>query len=258
MGTSSSYNGRKDKKSLLPDDYKDENNNEETPNIASWKSLKTKMSKYIKGHGNSRSIRDIGSKYVKASGGYSALTTTSSIGIRATTNIGNFFSTVKREGIISTFKKFEIKYIGKSVNEILSNLVNFIVEGSDTKEQGIAREAAVDALSEIYDFIEENGMTIDALDSMPDELMNEIMCSYIENYIWGRMLNELESRLEKYSNSAKESIRIENEIKTYIENIVEIEFEKSKLKNTYLTTESIDQSVDILYKKCYKVMEVIE
>lgn len=258
MGTSSSYGGRKDRNHLLPDDYTGNENNEEMPSIARWQSLKTEMSKYINGNGSGRSIRHIGSQYVKASGGSSALTSTSSNGIHATTNIGNFFSTIKQEGTIHTFQKFGIEYIGKDVNEILSSLVNFIAEGSDTKDEGVAREAATDALSEIYDFIEENGMTINALDSMPDELMNEVMCSYIENYIWGKMLNELESRLEKYSDDSKESVRIEKEIKTYIENIVKIEFEKSELKSTYLATDSINQSVEILYKKCYEVMEVIQ
>ncbi|MEA5009156.1 hypothetical protein [Clostridium tyrobutyricum] len=256
MGTSSSYAGRKDKNNLLPDDYNNNDNNQEVPRIASWQSLKMEMSKYINGNGGS--IRRIGGKYIKASGGSSALIATSTNGIRATTNIGNFFSEIKQEGVINTFRKFEIEYIGKDVNEILSSLVNFIAEGSDTKDEGIAREAATYALSQVYDFIEKGGMTIDILDSMPDELMNEVLCSYVENYIWGKMLNELEYNLEKYSDDPKESVKIEKEIKTYIENVVNIEFENSELKSTYLATDSISQSVEILYEKCYEVMEMIE
>ena len=49
MGTSSSYSGNKDNKTLLPSDY----NGQQSKLEVSWQTTKTGFSKYINGHGGS-------------------------------------------------------------------------------------------------------------------------------------------------------------------------------------------------------------
>ena len=189
MGTSSSHGGNKDKKGLLPNDY--------VKPIVSWQATKTEFSKYINGNGGS--IRKTVSNYVKSSGGAGGLLKSSSSGIRATANISKLFSAIQREGDEKTFESLGIEYQGKSAKEICSDLVNYVSPPSTSKEDAVAREAAINAMSKIYQFIESNELDIKALDRIDDDLMDEVMGTYVECYIWGRILNDLEYCLEKHS-----------------------------------------------------------
>lgn len=249
MGTSSSYGGNKDKKSLLPADY-GENNNQ----TVSWQSVKTGLSKYINGNGGN-GIKGTARQYVKAAGGTAALVTRSISGISGAVNIGNMFSSIKENGAIETFERFGIEYAGKSVEEICSSLVNYIAPNSNSKEDGVAREAATEAMAHMYKFIEDNGMEIEILDSLPEKLMEETFCSYIENYIWGKILNDLEFCFEKNSNDPQKTMMMEQELKLYISNTVSVAFNSPEMKEKILGNQSIENSVKVLYKDCYEEME---
>ena len=258
MGTSSIYNGKMDKNPLLPKDY-DTNGEQETqentepencPNV-SWQTVKTDMSKYIKSGGNSGSVKHITRQYVKASGGSGSLLNQSSSGMRTAGNIGNFLNGIRAEGIFTTLQRFGIAYTGRSIYEVFSELVTAVAFNSDTKEDIVAKEAAQESMSKIYDFVETNNMELESLDSMPAALMNEALCEYVGSYIWIKMMNDLESRLEKYIGNPKEALAIEQEFKQYIFNTVRVEFEnKGDIIN-----QDVRSSIVTLYSKCLDVLE---
>ena len=170
MGTSSSHRGNKDKKELLPNDY--------VKPIVSWQATKTEFSKYINGNGGS--IRKTVSNYVKSSGGAGELLKSSSSGIRATANISRLFAGIQRDGYEKTFENLGIEYQGKGAKEICSDLVNYVSAPSNSKEDAVAREAAINAMSKIYQFIESNGLDIKALDKIDNNLMDEVVGAYVE------------------------------------------------------------------------------
>ncbi|MBY6809326.1 MULTISPECIES: hypothetical protein [Clostridium] len=255
MGTSSIYNGKMDKNKLLPDDY-DTNGEEENvaqKNISkvSWQTVKTNMSKYINSGGHSGSAKHIASQYVKASGGSGRLLNQSVSGMRTAGNIGNFLNGIKSEGIVTTLQKFGVDYTGKSVYEVFSELVSVVAFNSDSKEDIVAKEAALESLSKIYDYVEINNMELESLDSMPATLMNETLCEYVGSYIWIKMMNDLESRFEKYIDDPKEALGIEQEFRQYIFNTVRVEFEnKGDIIN-----QDVRSSIVTLYSKCLDVLE---
>ncbi|NFI56348.1 hypothetical protein FDA48_08225 [Clostridium botulinum] len=255
MGTSSIYNGKMDKNKLLPDDY-DTNGEEENvaqKNISkvSWQTVKTNMSKYINSGGHSGSAKHIASQYVKASGGSGRLLNQSASGMRTAGNIGNFLNGIKSEGIVTTLQKFGVDYTGKSVYEVFSELVSVVAFNSDSKEDIVAKEAALESLSKIYDYVETNNMELESLDSMPATLMNETLCEYVGSYIWIKMMNDLESRFEKYIDDPKEALGIEQEFRQYIFNTVRVEFEnKGDIIN-----QDVRSSIVTLYSKCLDVLE---
>ena len=255
MGTSSIYNGRMDKNPLLPDDYdtNGEQENVEPQNIpkVSWQTVKTDMSKFINSGGQSGSVKHIARQYVKASGGSGPMLNQSSAGMRTAGNIGNFLNGIRTEGIVTTLQKFGITYAGRSVYEVLSELVSAVAFNSDIKEDIVAKEAAQESLSKIYNYVETNNMELESLDSMPAVLMNEALCEYVGSYIWIKMMNDLESRFEKYMGNPKEALGIEQEFKQYIFNTVRVEFEnKGDMIN-----QDVPSSIVTLYSKCLDVLE---
>lgn len=245
MGTSSSHGGNKDKKGLLPNDY--------VKPIVSWQATKTEFSKYINGNGGS--IRKTVSNYVKSSGGAGGLLKSSSSGIRATANISKLFSAIQREGYEKTFESLGIEYQGKSAKEICSDLVNYVSPPSTSKEDAVAREAAINAMSKIYQFIESNELDIKALDRIDDDLMDEVMGTYVGCYIWGRILNDLEYCLEKHSDDIERTLHIEDEMKSYVSSVVDVAFHSPGIREKVFGNRTISAGVEELYKKCYSALE---
>lgn len=174
MGTSSIFNGRNDRNSLLPEDYvSDQEEKQGKSEPVKWQTVKSDMSKYINSGGTYSSPRHIARQYVRAAGGSHQMTSQAHSGIKVGGNIGRFFNSIVTNGLEATLNSLGIEYLGKPASEILSRLVTIVAPDSNTKEDIAAKEAVQIALSKIYDYVEENDMNIKSIDNMPPELMNE-------------------------------------------------------------------------------------
>lgn len=251
MGTSSSHSGNKDNKGLLPGDYIEQQSKPEV----SWQTTKTSFSKYINGHGGG--VNKTARNYVKASGGTTGLVKSSKSGIRGAVNIGRLFSNIQQYGYEKTFDDLGIEYQGKSAKEICSRLVNYVAGSSDSKEDSVARMAAVNAMSKLYEYIEKNNLDLHSLDKVNDELMEYVLTTYIECYIWGRILNDLQYCLEKYSDDIERTIKVEQEMKAYVSSKVSTAFQVREIREKIFGKQSMEDGIEELYKKCYSVLEDI-
>lgn len=254
MGTSSIFNGRNDRNPLLPEDYaSEENESFNTEEQVKWQTVKSDMSKYINSGGTYGSPRHIAKQYVKAAGGSGRMASQAYSGMKAGGNIGGFFSGIVNNGVEATFQNLGIEYIGKSVSEVFSRLVDIVAPDANTKEDIVAREATQAALSKIFDYVEANEMNIESMNNMPPELMNAAMEEYIGSYIWISMMKDLGSRLEMYITNSEDSYGVECEFKDMIMGIVDVEF-KNKGDILYKDASS---AVKDLYERCLKVLEEI-
>ena len=234
MGTSSSHSGNKDNKGLLPSDY---NGQKSKPEV-SWQATKTGFSKYINGHGGG--VAKTARNYVKAAGGTAGLIKSSKSGIRGAVNIGRLFSDIQQQGYQKTFDDLGIEYQGKSAKEICSGLVNYISASADSKEDSVARIAAVNAQS---------------LDKVDNVLMEQVLSTYVECYIWGRILNDLQYCLEKYSDDIDRTMKVEQEMKDYVSSKVRTTFQIKEIRDKIFGHHSIEDGIEALYEKCYSVLE---
>lgn len=254
MGTSSIFNGRNDRNPLLPEDY--DSTQEEQKNFlepVKWQTVKSDMSKYIKSGGTYGSTRHIAQQYVKAAGGSSRMASQSYSGKKAGGNIGSFFNGVVNNGIESTFRNLGIQYVGKSVGEIFSRLVDVIAPNSNTKEDIVAKEATQMALSRIYDYVEVNEMDIKCIDNMSAELMNSVLKEYVGSYIWITMMNDLGSRLEMHISNSEDAYAMECEFKDMIMGIVDVEFDKQG----NIINQDVSSTINGLHERCLGVLEGI-
>lgn len=271
MGTSSIYHGPTKSNPLLPADYDDgqdntggdgSQNNQENGQIGeqtvTWGTVKSDFSKYINsksrtGGRGGGSLKNVARQYVRASGGTRALMSGAISGTRSGRALHGFYGSVVSNGIRQTLESLHIQFQGKSVNEIISLLVNAISPDAVTKEDVVARKATQDALAHIYEYIERNSMDIQCLDNMPQDLVDTSMCAYIESYIWGMMMKNLASRLEIYEKIPDKAYEIEQELKGYIKGTVQVEFQKDR----EIFKKSPAEAVDGLMKKCIAVVEGI-
>ena len=249
MGTSSSHSGNKDNRGLLPNDY---NEQQPRPEV-SWQATKTGFSKYINGHGGG--VDKTARNYVKASGGTVGLLRSSKAGIKGAVNIGKLFSNIQQYGYEKTFDDLGIEYQGKSAKEICSCLVNYIVDSSDSKEDSVARIAAVNAMSKMYEYMENNSLEIKSLDRVDNELMEQVLATYVECYIWGRILNDLQYCLEKYSDNIERTVKVEQDMKDYVSGKVKTTFQVKEIRDKIFGHQSMEGGIEELYRKCYSVLE---
>lgn len=259
MGTSSIYNGPKDHSSLLPDGFEEEYVNEADKEqkkqevLAPWQAAKTSMSQFINGsHSNrGRTLRS----YTKALGGSNNAARTARTGIKSAVNLGRLLSGISAEGIENTLQKLKISFRGRSVEELFSELVNILVPEANAKDDIVARKAAVEALSQLYEFIEENGMELKALDFLDETLFNKVMSTFVSSYIFERLLNDLSSRFEKYASEVSVAISKEEEVKEYIYQNTDIRLSEIDFKSINYSQSSIEDVLENIYRECYEVLE---
>ena len=254
MGTSSIFDGKKDRKNLLPNDFQEKEPLEmpKQRSKISWTTVKSGVSKYVKSSEKNGSVQKIIRNYVKASGGSKNLLKQSISGIATGERLTEFLNSIDSGGLSITLDNFGVDYLGKSVDEVFSVLINILAPSSSTKEEIVAREAAQEALTKLYDYIENNEMSLETLDSLSDELINEVVCEYVGAYIWIQMMSDLESRLEKYESNPEKAISIEQEFKEYVFSAARIAIEEDRES---LETKKYIESV---YCKCIDVLEGFE
>lgn len=259
MGTSNIFWGNNDHRPLLPDDYdgqaddeKEEVEQIDSP-IVSWKTVKADMSKYVTQKGQYGSPRHIVSQYIRANGGANRLLSTSRAGVSAARTLADFLSVGISNEFETTLREFGIQAVGKSIHQVYSELINILAPSANTKEEIIARSAVQDSLSVLYEDMEKSGLEIEALESISGDIADQMMKTFISSYIWKKILNDLESRIEIYMQSVDNAYKREKEIKDYITSIVFINYEKEEI----FSSTNLSEAVNNLYLNCLKALEGI-
>lgn len=275
MGTSSMYggysNGGSQNNPLIPPDFEDneqENaNNPESQNpenedpekdsednnteqqeeqTVEWSNAKTFMSNVASGR--SSNIKGAVSKYVKAYGGAKSASKNAVGGIKTTINLGNFVKSISEQGLKETLDAYKIDYKNKSTKEILSELVNILAPSPNTKEDAVSRKALILTMEVLYELIEKENLEIESIENLD---VNIIIPTYIEVYIYQKLINDLGSRIESNSKSATDAVALEKNIKEYIHSKIEIVFKGKDIKDYNFSTKEILS----LYNQCYTVIE---
>lgn len=248
MGTSNMFDGKNDKhSSLLPEDYLID---DETP-IESWKSVKSYVSKNINddSYGSKETaIR----KYLRASGGTKTIVQNRS-GKVAAKSIGLLMHNIETNGYFYAFGQLGVDCTNKSIEEIFSELIPAIVPDSKTKEDGCARQATQEALSVLYDYVVDNNLDLRCLDNIPEELIQFVISEFITAYLWSLFLSDMSIRFEKYQSDGDVSFEKQEEYKSIIHSVVDIEYNKHSLDGI-----STDKVVTVLMEKCYSMLEGVE
>lgn len=251
MGTSSIFRGNNDKNRLLPEDYVEQLQSGNSD--VTWKSVKTAMSKYVSSNGSHGSPNHVIKQAIKANGGAHRMAINSVAGMRAARNLGNFLSSVRENGLFITFQQLGVQYNGKSSTEVFSQLINIIAPVASSKEDIVARQASQAALSNVYEYVEENNMDFECLDHMPIEMMDIAMKAFLSEYIWNSIIKDLESRVEQYMEDVSSACQREEELKDVITAVVDIEYDS----NGSLITSNVNEAVMLLTERCLGVLEGI-
>jgi hypothetical protein len=270
MGTSSIFNGPVNP--LLPDDYNDvpdndENNDthapeemdsppeKEQPRVSPyrWKDAKTSMTNYVKGSSSDRGR--VMNRYVSAAGGSKRLSQSSVAGRSTAVGLGRIIQDFRNNGVEATLRSLQIDCIGKGVKVALSELVNVISGKSNSKEDIVARGAANEAIAEMYKIITENDGDIESLRQIDEPTFRNILEIFMSEYIFKRVMSDLQSRFEKYESDPNEAVRKEQELKEYVKVKVELRVRDIRPETLDYSSISISAEIENLFVNCYQAFE---
>lgn len=228
---------------------------DDEPRYSSWRAAKNSMSKYASGNGGENGKRKAVSNYVKGYGGSRNAAKSAKSAIRTTINIGDFFNSVSKKGIVQVLQDYNIQTEGRKPKEILNDIVNQLAPAPDSNENAIARKALINTMSVIYDKFEDEKKDISLLDTTDSNISSMLINKYFETFIYERLINEMGSRIEKKAESSAAAERIEKDLKEYIESKVSTTLKDKPLSLINSQTKNVYILVEGLYKQCYKVLE---
>ena len=231
-----------DSETVLEDNKKDQQQQQ----TVEWSNAKTFMSNLASGR--STNIRGAVSKYVKAYGGAKSASKNAVGGIKTTIRLGNFVKSISEQGLKVTLNEFKIDYKDKSTKEILNELINILAPSPNTKDDAIARKALILTMEVLYELMEKDDLDIENFENLD---LNIIVPTYIEVYIYQKLINDLGSRIESNCKSATDAVRLENDIKDYIHSKIETVFKGKEIKDYNFSTKNTLS----LYNQCYTVIE---
>lgn len=253
MGTQSSYGGPGDKTPLLPDwalqtpaptepeeaegegdgdgqDVKTEAD-EEKPTVSPaplkqprpWQSAGTRLGKSLSAGSGNRSdqYRKAARGYVKALGGSRRASRSAAAGRSATALLGSFLSGVARNGLEATLRSLKLaSVIGKDPVIVFAAVIDAICPEGSTREDAAARHGVNDAMWQLYAELVEQQGSLDALKAMTEEQVQATLLASVSAYIFTRWLGDLGIRIEMKAVTAEEAVKMERQMKTYIQDSV--------------------------------------
>ena len=263
MGTSSSYGGHKDSKPLLPPDY-DGNDaapgqdgaQSEVPEQPTrlkdtpWRNVKTATSNYITGRSvnGTSGVTHILRSYGRASGGSAGMMQSSGSGISAGHALGQFLRSNPEDSEFGRIN--EILQSEPDIRTALSKIADVISPIPVGKENAVARKAIVNTLCHLYDYMDANKLEVANLSNLDASIQEQLFTTYFTEYIWGRMLNDLQICFEKKAETPEQAAMVEKDFKDYIYAKVSVEVRKSSGS----ASANARFDVEKIFRDCYEVL----
>ncbi len=273
MGTSSSYGGPK-KRPLLPrwatdpDELGDTEGAEVEPEGAqqaanangasdgSWKAAKTQMTRFAGGLGR-EGLRAAATAYVSAMGGSKAAARSAGFGRTVARGVARFFSGVSSTGVTATMSQLGLGALaGSPVDVLIAGVADTILQAPTSLEASAARSAMLSVLASVFDKYSVEDAGLEQLDSMDAAAVREVVTLFVQEYIYQRWLQELGSRIENKSIDKEDALRLEREVKEFIIQTVELDFEGIDVLHIDWNSQQGRESMESIFEMAYGLLEV--
>ena len=137
---------------------------------------------------------------------------------------GRFFSTLSSGGLAAALDSLGLRnYVGRGAEVVFAAIANALAPPGSTLEEAAARRAADEVLARLYDDrIEEDG-DLAPLERMSAADVADAVRGVITAYVYERWLEELGKSIESGAVSSADAVRLEREVKQYVQDIVTLD-----------------------------------
>lgn len=222
-----------------------------------WRSAKSGMTRNVRSGRGGAGLRSAGSGYVRAKGGSRRAASSATSGRAASRQVGGFLSSAVRSGIQHALDSIGLReVVGQSFDRVLARLVDELAPAGSTKEEAAARRATIEVLEFLYETVIGEDGDLSALEQMDQETVEEAVTRSVSGYIYNRWLDELGLSIEKGAVNEAVAVRLEREVKEYVELCVALELDgKSVIEIDWGGREG-RRIIDRVYRDAYALLEV--
>lgn len=287
MGTSKSYGGPRDRPQMLPADAPPPPGSADNPadlqapagaqpilpplpatEPTTWQATKGVMSRLsssgVRGAAAKGRVRDISSRYVRASGGAGKAARGAVAGRRAAQNLGGFLAAAVSSGFSAAADALGISdALGQPAEYLLEALVGVLAPNGDTLEEAVARVAMNKALDELIAEYSTTDGDLAALENLSPSSLRDVLEAYLTHYINTRLMQALSDRNEENSSDAATAVALERDIKQYVRETVQVDLHS--LEATVGDVTSLDWSgtagrdfVERIFRDGFRLLEAPE
>jgi hypothetical protein len=256
-----------------PDNSNPENSDPENPNLensnlenqstdnvqqvltGNWGGVKSKLGRIANSKkGSHYSYKGLASQYVRNVGGVKNAVRSSRSGIKGGASLGGFLGSIGSIGLNDTLKNYGLSdYIGKTAEEIFAKISEKICPLGSTNEDAITRKAILDSLSSMYLRYEDNGNIV--FDNLQEQDLELVFTEYISYYIYHKWLYELGLAIENKNITEKEAVSLEEEVKEFIFNEIEVEFKGKKIIEINFQSNEGQKIIEDIFEQSYTTLK---
>lgn len=221
-----------------------------------WQTAKAGMTRYARSGGGRSGLSSAGKGYVRAKGGSRKSASSAHTGRTSSRSLGGFLATAVRSGVRQAFESLGLgDVVGQSSDRVFARLVNALAPSGSTREEAAARSATIETLQYLYETVVGESGDFTALESMDSASVEDAIERSISGYIYNRWLDDLGASIEKGAVSVVVAVRLEREVKMYVESCVKLELgDKEIIKISWDKREG-QEVIERVYRDAYAILE---
>lgn len=222
-----------------------------TPAPQRFRDARTNFTKFATSHGrDERALRRAVGQYVR-SGARGSGNATRRMGAARTTASGllGVLRGIQREGVASTLRRLNLGDLaGRSVVDVFIALTDVICQDGGSIDEGIARDAWLETLSEL----DELGLA--NLDGLTAAQIGDIFQSFISHSIEGRLFQDIGVNAVKVPADLSAVEAFEAQFRSYVRRSVRDSFSTDLADLPMLSDEQIRTVVDRTYQEAWDLL----
>lgn len=159
---------------------------------------------------------------------------------------------ISRSSLNSTLVEHGLgELIGKTTNEILWGLIDYVCPDGGSTDEGIARSSFIETISTL----KELGIT--DITQMNEEQFLALTESYFSNVIMGRLINDIGNKAISLPDNIETVEVIENQIGSFIRGAVSDAIANLNVKISDIAPSESRRIVENIYETSYKILGAI-
>jgi hypothetical protein len=238
----------------LKDDEKQTDNNPRQPDSMRFSAARSNFTRYINSGGsNGGNLRRAVSAYVRhATGGSQNATKRLGSARNSTAKLLSVVGSFVNSGVSATASLLHLgDIIGKSAKDTFLRIMDFVCPDGGNTDEGIARSAYIEALSEMPNW---ENKQIETLTPTEFLAFTEI---YMADVIEGRIINDIGNKMFSLPKDIASVENIQEQMKEYIINEVHDAFSQLKVDIKNIDSSQTHSIVDSVYKTAFDIMSAV-
>lgn len=226
------------------------------PPSVSWAAAKRGMTAYTSARGDRARLRSAANRYVGARGGGGTAARAAQAGRASTARVGGFLSGVASRGFAEAARALGLTaYLGRNVDQVLAAIANALAPDGATQEEAVARQAVNDTLAFLYGRYGLDDGDLNKLDAMDRSGVTEAVAVSVTAYVYHRWVQELGRKLEENAYSANEAVRLERDVRAFIEETVQLDLTRIDPLTLDWAGPDGQRFVERIYADAYDMLE---